>query len=153
MADDGFSVKYDENWTLFSQRLAVLGENIAKRITVSALRESALFMKREAILYVSVSERSHKLLVDKNYIELYPTNMKKHIRYGRIRQKYLEDGEVGYRVYVAIKVAWYAKFLEFGRSNMAPKPFMRPTFEHNYQNVARLFIEMVDTAILDGGFR
>jgi HK97 gp10 family phage protein len=64
----------------------------------------------------------------------------------------LESGEVGYRVYVAIRMAWYAKFVEFGRSGMAPIPFMRPAFEHNYLNIARIFKEMVDQAILEGGF-
>ena len=153
MADDGFSIEYDENWTMLSQRLATFGEKVAKQVTVSALKESALFMKHEAILYAHRSEEIHKLLVNGSYIEIQPGNLKDHIRYGRIRQQYLEKGEVGYRVYVAIKIAWYAKFVEFGRSGMAPIPFMRPAFEHNFDKLARIFIEMVDQAILEGGFQ
>lgn len=152
MADDGFSIEYDENWTMLSQRLATFGEKVAKQITVSALKESASFMKHEAILYAARSEEVHKLKVDGVYIEIQPGNLKDHIRFGRIRQRNLDAGEVGYRVYVAIKMAWYAKFVEFGRSGMAPIPFMRPAFEHNFQNVARIFKEMVDLAILEGGF-
>lgn len=149
---DGFEIEFDDNWTLLSQRLATFGEKVAKQITVAALKESASYMKHEAILYASKSKDVHKLLVQGRYIEISPGNLKKHIRFARMRKNQLEPGEEGYRVYVAIKMAWYAKFVEFGRSGMAPIPFMRPAFEHNYLNVARLFKEMVDTLILEGGF-
>jgi HK97 gp10 family phage protein len=149
---DGFAIEFDENWTLLSQRLATFGDKVAKQITVSALRESASYMKKEAILYANKSEEAHKLLVKGVYIEITPGNLKKHIRFARIRKNRLESGEIGYRVYVAIKMAWYAKFVEFGTSKMAPIPFMRPAFEHNYKNVARIFKEMIDLAIMEGGF-
>ena len=149
---DGFAIEYDENWTMLSQRLATFGEKVAKQITVSALKESAAFMKQEAVRFVNDSDRDHKLLVKGEYIELHPTNLRKHIRYGRISPKYLEPGEVGYRVFVRIKIAWYAKFLEYGTSEMKAQPFMRPAFEHNMEKLARIFKEMVDLAILEGGF-
>lgn len=150
---DGFSIEFNDNWTMLSQRLLTFGEKVSKQITVAALKESAGFMKHEAILYVSRSDRTHKLLVKGVYVELNPGNLKDHIRYGRIRQRHLEPGEVGYRVYVSIKMAWYAKFVEFGRSGMAPIPFMRPAFENNFDKLSRIFKEMVDQAILEGGFQ
>lgn len=149
---DGIAIEFDENWTMLSQRLKTFGDKITKQVTVSALKESAAYMKHEAILYASKSKEVHKLLVKGEYVEITPGNLKDKIRYGRIRQKYLDQGEVGYRVYVAIKFAWYAKFVEFGTSKMAPIPFMRPAFENNYQNVARIFKEMIDIAIMEGGF-
>jgi len=149
---DGFAIEYDENWTMLSQRLATFGEKVAKQITVSALKESAAFMKQEAVRFVNDSDRDHKLLVKGEYIELHPTNLRKHIRYGRISPKYLEPGEVGYRVFVRIKIAWYAKFVEYGRSGMKASPFMRPAFEYEVQNVAKRFKEMIELAMLEGGF-
>jgi HK97 gp10 family phage protein len=149
---DGFSIEFDDNWTMLSQRLLTFGEKVSKQITLAALKESALYMKHEAIMYASKSDDVHKLLVKGQYIEISPGNLKKHIRAARMRKNMLESGEVGYRVYVAIRMAWYAKFVEFGRSGMAPIPFMRPAFEHNYLNIARIFKEMVDQAILEGGF-
>ena len=149
---DGFAIEFDDNWAMLSQRLQTFGEKITKQVTVSALKESALYMKREAIFYANRSEEIHKLKVDGTYIEISPGNLKNKIRAARLRQNKLDPGEVGFRVYVVIKMAWYAKFLEFGTSKMAPIPFMRPSFEHNYQNIARIFKEMIDLAIVEGGF-
>jgi HK97 gp10 family phage protein len=149
---DGFAIQFDDNWVELSQRLRTFGDKVANQVTVAALKESALYMKHEAILYANKSKEVHKLLVKGVYIEITPGNLKDKIRYARIRKNRLEPGEVGYRVYVAITMAWYAKFLEFGTSNMAAIPFMRPAFENNYQNISRIFKEMIDIAILEGGF-
>lgn len=147
---DGFEIDFDDNWTLLSQRLNTFSERVVKQITVAALKESASLMKREAILYAGRSNEVHRLKVNGVYVNISPGNLKGKIRFGRIKNS--PPGEVGYRVFVAIKFAWYAKFLEFGRSGMAAHPFMRPAFEHNVENVARIFKEMIDMAITDGGF-
>lgn len=147
---DGFAIDFDDKWTMLHQRLQTFGERVARQITTAALKESAVLMKHEVILYAGRSQEPHMLKVNNAYVEITPGNLKTKIRFGRVRRS--PPGEISYRVYVAAKMAWYAKFLEFGRSGMAPSPFMRPAFEHNYQNVARLFKEMIDTAIMDGGF-
>lgn len=150
MAEDGFEIEYDENWSSLSQRLSAFGENVAKKVTTSALKESAAYMKHEAILYASLSTEPHLLKVDGAYVTITPGNLKRKIRYGKVRKS--PPGEIAYRVYVAIKMAWYAKFIEFGTSEMAASPFMRPAFEHNFMNVARIFKEMIDIEISAGGF-
>ena len=147
---DGFEITFDANWTELSQRLATFSDKVANKITADALRETVKFMKHEAILYASRSEQEHKLKVGGKYVEIQPGNLKKNIRFGRMRR--MPKGEIGYRVYVKIRIAWYAKFVEFGRSNMAASPFMRPAFENNVDKMLRIFKEMVDMNITDGGF-
>ena len=151
---DGFEIQFDANWTELSQRLATFSDKVANQISYAALRETAIFMKQEAVLYAGRSEDTHRLKVKGEYVNINPGNLKKHISFRKIRKnsKLLVHGEVGYQVYVRIKIAWYAKFVEFGRSNMAAKPFMRPAFENNVDKMIRIFKEMIDMGIRDGGF-
>jgi len=146
---DGFEIEYNEDWVLFHQRLATFGEKVAKQVTLAALKETAAVMKSEAILYANRSEEVHKLKVKGVYIEISPGNLKKHIRFRKMRKP--PEGELAYQVYIKPTIAWYAKFVEFGTSKMAASPFMRPAFEHNIDKMPRIFKEMVDMAILEGG--
>lgn len=147
---DGCEIVYNEAWVLLHQRLATFGEKVAKQVTLGALKETAAMMRSEARLYAHRSEEVHKLKVKGMYIDITPGNLKRNIRFRKMRKPPM--GALAYQVYIKRTVAWYGKFVEFGRSNMAARPFMRPAFEHNIDKMPRIFNEMIDRAILEGGF-
>jgi HK97 gp10 family phage protein len=149
---DGFSITFSDEWTTLHQRLATFGEKVAKQVTVGALRETAAIMKASAKEKVSQSNEEHYLKVKKVYVKIKPSNLKKEIRFRKLRERGLDDGELAYQVYVRIRSAWYAKFVEFGRSNMAPRPFMRPTFEQHAADLPIIFKSKIDALIKQGGF-
>lgn len=168
---DGFEVIYDENFKSLHQRLLLLGDKIAKDVTKAALKEAAFSMRDAARVFAPDSHQflvkamgsewkpwyvysDHQHLLGGNgnpYIPIEAGNLRKHIKAGVISQKYLANGELGYRVYASSKVSWYAKFIEWGRSGMAANPFMRPAYETYYQAVPYIFKQHIQNAI-DGGW-
>lgn len=170
---DGFEVVFDDNFKGLRQRLLTFGDKIAKDVTKAALKEAAFLMRDAARGY---AHDSHKFLADamqfqhkpfyvysdhehwlggKNstqYDLIEPGNLRAHIKAGVINKRFLNTGELGYRVYASSKVSWYAKFVEFGTSNMAAKPFMRPAYEAHYQDVAFIFKFHIQNAV-DGGIK
>ena len=145
---DIVEVIVSDDWVLMYQRLATFGNKVAKQVVNDALKETAKIMKTQAISNASRSTREHRLKVNGVYITISPGNLKKYIRFGRLKN--LPEGEIGYRVFVKITTAWYAKFVEFGRSNMSPKPFMRPSFEEHVDALPVLFKQYIARAITDG---
>lgn len=146
---DSIEVTFSEDWTLLHQRLTTFGEKVVKQVTLNALRDTAVIMKKQAVSNASRSSREHRLKVDNVYINISPGNLKKYIRYGKLKN--LPDSEIGYRVFVKLTTAWYAKFVEFGRSNMVANPFMRPSFEEHIDSLPVLFKEYIQMAIEEGG--
>lgn len=168
MADDGFEVIYNTNLTSFRERLLHLGKEITTTVTKAALKDAAFSMRDAARVF---APDSHQFLADamkfehkpfyvynehehwlggknSNQYSLIETgNLRKHIKAGVILKRYLNEGELGYRVYASSKVSWYAKFVEFGRSNMEANPFMRRAYESHYLEVPYIFKVHIQRAI------
>lgn len=168
---DGFEVVFDDNFMQLRQRLLTFGDKITTVVTKAALKEGAFLMRDSARGYV---HDSHKFLADAMLFEHKPFyvydaqqhwlggknstqytlikagNLRRHIRAGVMKKRFLLEGELGYRVFASSKVSWYAKFVEFGTSNMAAKPFMRPAYEANYQDISFIFKRHIQHAV-DGG--
>jgi len=149
---DGFSITFSDEWLDVERRLRLFGEQVSKDASIAALRATATLMRASAREKVSRSSEKHFLKVKGTYVEISPGNLKSKIRFRKIKKENTDPGTLRYQVYVMIKYAWYAKFLEFGRSNMAPQPFMRPAFEENVAKLTEVFKERVYKFISDGGF-
>ena len=166
---DEFEIIFNDDWTQFRQRLVTFGEKVTKQVTNKALAETAKMMKESAVNKAHTSEEfiaralasgkppffvnedgTHILKVKHTYIDIKSGNLKKNIRFGKVRKP--EENTLQYRVYVKLSIAWYAKFVEFGTSERAPMPFFRPAFEENYQNLSIIFKHMIDELIEQGGF-
>lgn len=48
------------------------------------------------------------------------------------------------------KKAWYARLLEFGTSNMAARPFIRPSFDAKKDEAGAAVMEQVQEAVQNG---
>lgn len=149
---DGVELVFSDEWLTLHQRLGTFGKKVAKLVTVKALKKTATVMRDSAKEKVSQSNEVHKLKVKGVYVEISPGNLKKEIRLRKLRQQGLDRSEIAYQVYVKIKLAWYAKFVEFGTSKMAAIPFMRPSFEENVSDLPFIFKTEIDALILQGGF-
>ena len=170
---DGFEIVFNTEFITMGQRLATFGEDVAKRVTLGALAETAKLMRNEArneahtshafiakMLSLPKSERpfyinddgTHILKIKNVYEDISSGNLKQNVKYGRINSKFLLPGELGYRVYIGKRVAWYAKFVEWGRHGMSARPFIRPAFEKNYDKLGNLLREGIARLIEKGGF-
>ena len=145
------SIVFSDNWNLYQRRLITFAEDVVNKVTKAALKESASYMKDQAVIKVHTSTHEHKLKVDGVYVPIQPGTLAKNIRYKVLRKNQLDFGTQGYKVYVSAKFAWYAMFVEYGTSKMAPEPFMSQAFEENFEILSRIFKEMIDMAIDDGG--
>lgn len=65
-----------------------------------------------------------------------------------------EDSVTGEIATYAVTInqdAWYARLLEFGTSKMAPKPFIRPSYEAKRQEAGQVVINTIQEAVKNGG--
>lgn len=109
------------------KRLEELPDRLAKNVLSGAIRAGAVVIQKEASRLAPQSSEPHKLGKGAKAIEIQPGFLKKSIRV-RKAPRSKASRPVEYWVY-ASKKAWYWKFVEFGTSKMASKPFMRPAFD------------------------
>lgn len=135
------------------RKLTGFGEKVVNVITQKALMEGAKIIQEEAKLRVPVwPNGEHNLKVGGVYIKIQPGNLKRNIRIRSVKKT--EKGTKAAQVYVKLKQAWYAKFVEGqedGTSRQPAKPFMRPAFETKEQEAVQAFENRIKEAIVEGG--
>jgi len=148
---DSFSIK---GLVEVQTKLAAFGEKVVNVVTQKALMDGAKIIQAEAILNAKNinNTKDHNLKISGVYERLKAGNLSKNIRIRRIKN--VEKGYKAAQVYVKLKRAWYAKFVEGqenGTSRQAPKPFMRPAFENKQEEALDVFKEAIEAAIVGGG--
>lgn len=151
-------------------KLTAFGEKVANQVTQKALNEGANLIKNEAKELVpewegrvykngkidlthllKVKGASEGGRVKEGYKRLWAGNLKLEIRARNIRK--VQKGMKQSQVYVKLKEAWYAKFVEgteFGTSRQVAKPFMRPAFENKKEEAVSLFEKYINEEIVNG---
>lgn len=111
------------------KRLLDFPDKIARNILAGAIRAGAVVIQREARDRAPQSSEAHYLgkKGQKSYALIQPGSLKKGVKV-RLAPRKSRERPIEYWVYVSSKI-WYWKFVEFGTSKMAGKPFMRPAFE------------------------
>lgn len=112
------------------KRLLDFPDKIARNILAGAIRAGAVTIQKEARQIAPTSTEPHAVgkKGQKNYIEqVQPGHLKKNIKV-RLAPRKSRTVPIEYWVYVS-KQAWYWRFVEFGTSKMAAKPFMRSSFD------------------------
>jgi HK97 gp10 family phage protein len=121
------------------KRLLEFSDKLALNVMKGAVRAGAVVIQKEARARAPRSDKPHLLVSrrtkhmrreGKSYqgVWINPGNVRKNIKV-RLAPRKSRTRPVEYWIYVSQKTAWYWKFLEFGTSKMAAKPFLRPAFE------------------------
>ena len=132
-------------------KLLALGEKIETVFVKQALKASTILMQDGITSRIRDSRRKHKLKVKGQYIDIYPGNLRKHVKIKLVRK--MPKGIIRYEVYIKTATAWYAKFIEFGSvHNIPPLKPMRNAFESEKEAAANLFKSALIEAIKAGGF-
>jgi len=109
------------------KRLLAFPDKIAKNILGGAIRAGAVVIQKEARHKASVSAEPHYLGKGSKRVLIQPGTLRKSIRV-RLAPRKSRSVPIEYWVYVSRKI-WSWKFVEFGTSKMAAKPFLRPAFD------------------------
>ena len=122
------------------KRLREMPDKLARNVMRGAVRAGAAVIQKEAKARVPVAKKAHLLKSYKSKLWkhyraakygtwIQPGNIKRNIKVSPAKKA--PRGTIEYHVYISDKNknTYYWKFLEFGTSKMAAKPFMRPAFE------------------------
>lgn len=112
--------------------LKMFGKEMEYKVIASGTYRGALLLKNHAISRAPMHPWPHKVSGIEGKVA--PGHLRRNI----IIRKIKLSGYTRYIVTVRAK-AFYAKFLEFGTSKMAAKPFMRPAFDLNAERAISVF--------------
>lgn len=137
------------------QKLAAFGDKVVNVVTQKALMDGAKIIQKEAIQNVQTkckNDKPHLLKISGVHELLQPGNLAKNIKIRRVKK--VEKGYKAAQVFVKLKRAWYAKFVEgteSGTSRQVPQPFMRPAYESKKDEAVAAFKDAINAAISGGG--
>ena len=139
-----------EGLDVFAQALNSLPPNIARNVLRGAVSAGARIISNEAKLrapvYTGPVSQGHpppgtlkRSIIQKQIREL--SDLGKQTFYVTVRRgkKYQKQGKKGN----LSQDAYYAKWVEFGTSKMAAKPFLRPAFEAGKQEAVNKMAEYI----------
>lgn len=134
-------------------KLSAFGDKVINVVTQKALMEGAKVIQAQARINAKSigNTKKHWLKISDTYELLNPGNLSKNIRIRRVKK--VERGFKSAQVYVKLKRAWYAKFVEgteTGTSRQAANPFMRPAFEDKKEEAVTIFKQYIEDAIVGG---
>lgn len=109
------------------RRLLDFPDKLARNILAGAIRAGAVVVQKEARGIAPASDEPHRLGKGSKAVTIQPGTLRKNIKV-RLAPKKSRTVPITYWVYVSKKI-WYWRFVEFGTSKMAGRPFMRPAFE------------------------
>lgn len=139
-----------EGLSVFAQALKALPQNVGRNVLRGATSAAARIVRDEAKgkapVYTGPVSAGHpppgtlrRSVIQKQIREL--SGMTKQTFYVTVRRgkKYAKQGKKG----MLSQDAFYASWVEFGTSNMAAKPFMRPAFESKKQEAINAMAEYI----------
>lgn len=134
-------------------KLTAFGDKVVNVVTQKALLDGARIIQKEVIKNARDINNvvDHNLKIDGVYERLEAGNLAKNIRIRRMKKT--EKGTKTAQVYVKLKRAWYAKFVEGrenGTSRQVASPFMRPAFEAKKEEAIEKFRTSIEEAIVSG---
>lgn len=120
------------------KRLLEFPDRLAKNVLAGAFRAGAVVIQREARQIAPRSEAAHILYSKRTKAmknsgqhyaatKILPGTLKKSIKV-RLAPRKSREVPITYWVYVSARI-WYWRFVEFGTSKMAAKPFLRAAFD------------------------
>ncbi|KVO11798.1 hypothetical protein WJ73_19390 [Burkholderia ubonensis] len=112
----------------------------------STLRQAAVAGARvifeEAKVRAPISVRGWETQSQKRY----PGMLRDSMLIAYDREKSVE-GKIASYIVTWSKEAFYGRFVEYGTSNMAAEPFLRPAFDAKQTEVARAIDEVIDRKV------
>lgn len=151
----GFNESFDIKGLVELQtKLSAFGDKVVNVVTQKALMDGAKLIQKEAIQNAKAigNAKDHNLKISGRYERLKAGNLSKNIRIRRVKNT--EKDIKSAQVYVKLKRAWYAKFVEGtenGNSRQPAKPFMRPAYETKKDEAVEVFRDSIEAAIKSGG--
>lgn len=120
--------------------LKELGNAAAGKVLFSSLMAAGLPIQKAAQALAPVSPTAHYRYTKGRGKKLIPSGtLRKNIGRKRLRSN---RGETGAEIGISWKGnAFYGRFIEFGTSKLAPKPFLRPAFDAKKDEALAIFKE------------
>ena len=141
--------------TELDQALAGLTERLAKKAINGALSYAATPIIRDAKQSAAKAEQAHLMQYGSSYKMVQPGLLKESIRRRRLKKFELVSlgASAGVAVYVGKGTQQklyprYWHFIEFGTSNMAAMPYLRPAFDRNRDVFIERFAKKLEQNIV-----
>jgi HK97 gp10 family phage protein len=128
------------------EELIALGKDVGTKVLVAGTRDMANIIRDSAKAKAPIGNVfiAGKKSSGKDWIKRNPGTLRKSIRVRRERDP--GDASVKMQVYIGNR-AYYGTWVEFGRTGMAAKPFLRPALDQDGERALQSFAQLLKKRI------